>query len=368
MIPLPAASAFDALLQHAEECSGGGEGILDLATELGHFLAERSLTSRETRSIRLALAHRKQDANETLAARCEAIAVLLFAYEASRQNDEAQLDTVNQLGLDAALARLLRRLGQGPATPSVLARGKDNGKVSRQLSRLEEMGLVEPAQATDGRTRPRTLTARGHVVLQRLVRRGKKETREIVRVISVCVESTLRALKSVRVNSLAAPMSRSEVKALIARPLRDHGALDAFECFAESFGFIDIDRNGLFWEAQGNEHSDRWSALLDPLKGDEMLCKQVFSKLPSDQEAILVTVSARLGSWREILSVLNPRIESCTMEAWKHLWKDSESIPIVIVDDSTLAQSLFKQDRQIRVFTIESGAGHPEFRAIQPLP
>jgi DNA-binding MarR family transcriptional regulator len=93
----------------------------------------------------------------------------LMSFLSSPQRDDLLLREAG-VALDRALFPLLVRLGmQGPLSVAGLAEqvGRDSTTVSRQLSKLESLGLISrPAEDGDRRVRTATLTAAGEAIVQ----------------------------------------------------------------------------------------------------------------------------------------------------------------------------------------------------------
>lgn len=362
-------SAVQALvgrLKASEELEAGS-----FATELGHLFAERPLDSNQARELRLEVLKAAKRRNAVQAATLAAFASFLVAYEASRQSLENEADAAADL--NEADWGYLRQLSQQPATPSELAGGKDNGKVSRRLDVLEERGLVVIVDGRDARTRPRELTSLGQLVVARSAKQDSTAAgatqaappatadtfdTPLSTWLERGVESTLRALKSILASSDRPPMQRSEVEASFAPELRKHGFLQTFEYHVEAFGLADIDDWGRCWPTNSNEHTERWTVLMSQLR-DVQLCQRVFRPSP-DERYCLLTVSERQEQWRQVLQGLTQRIEVYTEESWKYLGADEDAVPrSLIVDDSTLASKLARSSK-LRLFTLEAKVGEQE--------
>jgi DNA-binding MarR family transcriptional regulator len=108
--------------------------------------------------------HNTRDIDELAAALID-----LMGFFASPQRDDGLLAEAG-VSLDRALFPLLVRLGRhGPLSVARLALqvGRDHTTISRQLAKLESLGLVSrEGGGADRRVRPATLTAAGEAIVQ----------------------------------------------------------------------------------------------------------------------------------------------------------------------------------------------------------
>ena len=96
----------------------------------------------------------------------------LVGFLNSPQRDDVLLREAG-VNLDRALFPLLVRLGmQGPLSVAVLADqvGRDHTTVSRQLAKLESLGLIlRPQGAADRRVREARVTSEGEAIVKSIV-------------------------------------------------------------------------------------------------------------------------------------------------------------------------------------------------------
>jgi len=118
----------------------------------------------------------------------------LVGFLNSPQRDDVLLREAD-VSLDRALFPLLVRLGmQGPLSVAVLADqvGRDHTTVSRQLAKLESLGLISrPQGLTDRRVRTARVTGEGEAVVKAIV---QARHRLLSRVLADWSEADVKAL------------------------------------------------------------------------------------------------------------------------------------------------------------------------------
>lgn len=131
----------------------------------------------------------------------------LMSFLNSPQRDEALLRAAG-VALDRALFPLLMRLGMlGPLGVAELAEqvGRDHTTVSRQLAKLESLGLVE--RCTDGedkRRRAARVTAAGRKIVTAIARTRRRVLEEALGAWSAADRAALERLTRRFANALIA--------------------------------------------------------------------------------------------------------------------------------------------------------------------
>ena len=118
----------------------------------------------------------------------------LVGFLNSPQRDDVLLREAG-VNLDRALFPLLVRLGmQGPLSVAVLADqvGRDHTTVSRQLAKLESLGLIlRPQGVVDRRVRAAEVTSSGEVIVKAII---AARHRLLARVLAGWSEADVKAL------------------------------------------------------------------------------------------------------------------------------------------------------------------------------
>lgn len=330
--------AVNALIESAAVLASGT--FAAWSSELGHLVAERSMSSADAKTLRLALLRGAASLDATSVAAANAMADFIAAYEASKARAEQHAEVLNELELDARLRETLLRFRTGPLTANEIGGGHNNGKWTRILARLEELQLLEEVEARDARTKPRILTSLGQIIVSR-VEQKQNHTKAQPSIdddlVSGIVLATLRALQAVNFHSRDVPMRREELRASLHSLHLRENILEWFACFGESYGFFDIDAEGAFWHPEAAPRHAYWDNLLRQFSGNPQLSASVFAALPAGKSAVLVTIGMRMDRWRPVLGQLPIPIEPVTVEL---LEQTTERHDIVVVDDDTLARAL----------------------------
>ena len=299
--------------------------LIRLGAEVGHAIAERAIDERAARSIERSLGRARLDVPRDgfASGYLRALSDVLASLAQVSADQSARQTVMATIARSPTQKKLLLRLDQGPATPSALARAlggsSDNGKVSHALARLQTLGLVEDAPASDDKQRPRQLTARGYRLAKDLTASTAKKA-ALVDPVDAAFDT---AAAIVQLVSLSRGVRLSEIEACTTATL-DRARTHRFAEAMERRGLVNMTRAGTCEWGRSTKLASS-EALLARYVGRAGDVQKAFRDVPRP----FSLWTDRVDVWRDLVAAAGLGEVDVMMPAFGERMDDD----VVVVDD-----------------------------------
>jgi DNA-binding MarR family transcriptional regulator len=335
----PDAEMIAALRRRVDEASSPAQ-LAQLSSQVGHALALRQLSAESVAALCRQTGRKRRGSPDFESGYWSAISDVLGASSAALRESAQRDELRSEIDSRPALRKVLLALHGRSQTPTELARAvsrsaiANDGRITRRLQALEELGLVEPViPVNDKRVRRRQLTARGHRLAFEIS--GRKDKGRV------------------SVTPIQAPPSNEEVVESVISMLRlveschDVGLRELYACagrigvtsnrfarfvvaVAERRGLIDVTpEERCRWGRE--QQNNRWIPFLDSCASEPQQLKTALSQLPDG----FVLCTDLVHKWRLALSSISDRVRDVGTPEYVAKAIKEEPVRTVILDDES---------------------------------
>lgn len=318
------------------------EKLAQLASELGHSIAGGQLGSREAHLLARAVGRARRGRGDFESGYLTALGDLLAAIASATADAAERAAAARAVDSSPELRRIVLALHDRPQGPSALARAvgleANNGAITRQLQKLERLGIVDAAPAVNKKERPRQLTARGHRIASDLIRLVDAPEAPASSTNHLVTSSIVaRAMAMVRFVSRCGEVSIDELAASAPGGSDERAALArAVAAHAELLGLVDVTTNDrVIWGRRAPQET--WKALLEGYVERPDDLRAAFARVP--HRALVGT--DLVDAWRDVLGIAEvPVGDVVNFELARRVRNE---FPAIVFTDRTVALTIARE-------------------------
>lgn len=322
-------TVLDALTRRAKRADSR-ETLAQLASEIGHAVAGQQLDAEAGLALSRVVARTRRGREAYDEGYLTGLSDLVAAVAAARADTDDRAASTRAVDASRALQDIVRVLDDGPKGPSAIAHAigleKNDGRVTRHLQKLEQLGLVVPARSANQKERLRQLTARGHRIASGLPAPAGVAASLDPDQVATIVEGVVRMLHLVmrcREVSLAelAASSGSTCGDSLARELALRG---------ERQGLLDLTKDDRCSWLRTHE----WARVLEGYASRSDLLQRAFAEVPRG----FVLLTDEVDAWRNALRSSVDGVQDVL--PFNVSDRELDGASAVVSTDETIAESL----------------------------